>query len=291
MPGKDYCPTCTQVLPENIEKIYKFLQEENDTISLQSKLNDQIKKSQSSVNSLNKKIELIRSELKSDYNVFNQYSENEVTIGSWIENKASVRLYDNLLKQIGELKIEHEEKKDELKNYKTDQEILLERGKKGKIFKDKYFDNNISLGLPELEEERFKKLYDISSFPFQGVQLHLAVLSYHFAFNYLLTKTQDIHRLPFILDSIFKEDIDGKNKKIILKFINSNFPKDTQTILSIADDKNVDSKIDDYSKNIFKNNAHLICIGDGINKKALLKANDKSKEELIQSSYEIMENV
>lgn len=101
--------------------------------------------------------------------------------------------------------------------------------------------------------------------------MHLAVLSYHFAFNKLLTESTDIHRLPFILDSVFKEDIDGGNKDNILKFISSNFPTDTQTILSIADDKNIDSRIEYYSKEIFKGNAHLICIGNGIEKKALLK--------------------
>jgi len=104
-------------------------------------------------------------------------------------------------------------------------------------------------------------------------------------------ETPGIHRLPFILDSIFKEDIEGGNKEKILNFINSNFPKDTQTILSIADDKNIDSKIECYSNDILKDNAYLICIGDGVNEKALLKANDKSKDELIQDSYEIMETV
>ena len=98
-------------------------------------------------------------------------------------------------------------------------------------------------------------------------------------------------RLPFILDSIFKEDIEGGNKEKILNFINSNFPKDTQTILSIADDKNIDSHIEHYKNDIFKDNAHMICIGKGTEEKALLSENDNSKSELITDSYEIMETI
>ncbi|MFT4646582.1 MAG: hypothetical protein ACI8ZX_003013 [Planctomycetota bacterium] len=116
-------------------------------------------------------------------------------------------------------------------------------------------------------------------------------MSYHFAFNELLTKTKGIHRLPFILDSIFKEDIEGGNKEKILSFINTNFPKDTQTILSIADDKNIDSHIEQYKNEIFKDNAHLICIGNGTEEKALLAENDNSQSELISETYEIIETI
>lgn len=160
-----------------------------------------------------------------------------------------------------------------------------------KIFKDKYFTYNSELGLPSLQDERYYRLYDISSFPFQGVQLHLAVLSYHFAFNHILSKTTDIHRLPFILDSVFKEDIEGGNKERILKFINANFPKDTQTILSIADDKNVDSLIEKYKSEIFKDNAHMICIGNGTKERALLSDYDDTHKELIEDTFEILETV
>src|SRR5690606_16388363 len=143
---------------------------------------------------------------------FNKYSENDITLENYIESKANIQLFENLAKQIGQLTIDLNYEKEELKKYKTDDDINLERTKKSNIFKSKYFTYNSELGIPALEVERFYKLYEISSFPFQGVELHKAVLSYHFAFNYLLTQTSDIHRLPFILDSVFKEDIDGGNR-------------------------------------------------------------------------------
>lgn len=290
-PGKDSCPTCTQILPSHIKDVYSFFQEENDTITLKRELNEKIKKMQSSLNSLNKKIEENRAEIGSTFKTFNKYSENDITLENYIESKANTQLFENLIKQIGQLTIDLNYEKEELKKYKTDEDINLERSKKSNIFKSKYFAYNSELGIPALEDERFYKLYEISSFPFQGVELHKAVLSYHFAFNYLLTQTSDIHRLPFILDSVFKEDIDGGNRIKILKFITKNFPTDTQTILSIADDKNQDSKIEEYKTDIFKDKAHLICIGNGEEEKALLKENDNSQKSLIEETFEIIENI
>lgn len=290
-PGKDSCPTCTQVLPSNIEDVYSFFQEENDTLSLKKDLNEKIKKMQSTLNSLNKKIEEDRAEIGSTFKTFNKYSDNDITLESYIESKANTQLFENLVKQVGQLTIDLDHQKEELKKYKTDDDINFERNKKSSIFKSKYFTYNSELGLPALEDERFYKLYEISSFPFQGVELHKAVLSYHFAFNYLLTQTSEIHRFPFILDSVFKEDIDGGNRIKILKFITKNFPTDTQTILSIADDKNQDSKIEEYKRDIFKEKAHLICIGNGEEEKALLKENDNSQKSLIDETFEIIENI
>ena len=290
-PGKDSCPTCTQVLPSKIEDVYSFFQEENDTLSLKRDLNEKIKKMQSSLNSLNKKIEEDRAEIGSTFKTFNKYSDNDITLESYIESKANAQLFENLIKQVGQLTIDLDRQKEELKKYKTDDDINFERNKKSSTFKSKYFTYNSELGLPALEDERFYKLYEISSFPFQGVELHKAVLSYHFAFNYLLTQTSEIHRLPFILDSVFKEDIDGGNRIKILKFITKNSPTDTQTILSIADDKNQDSKIEEYKTDIFKEKAHLICIGNGEEEKALLKENDNSQKSLIDETFEIIENI
>jgi len=289
-PGTDSCPTCSQTLPKSIEDMYEYFQEENDTSKIQSELKEKIKKSQASINSINKKISSLKEELESETRIYNQYSVDNLTFESWINNKANIQLNNNITSQVGRLSLTLEEQKEKLSEFKTDSEILSERSKKSKIFKDYYKSNNAFLGLPELKESRFNDLYDISSFPFQGVQLHLAVLSYHFAFNRLLTDSSGIHRIPFILDSIFKEDIEQGTKNKILKFINSHHPKDTQTILSIADDKNVDSKIETYSSEFFNKEAKMICIGEGVREKSLLIDNDGEQKTLIENSFELLEN-
>lgn len=104
-------------------------------------------------------------------------------------------------------------------------------------------------------------MFEITAFPLQGVELHKTVMAYHFAFNKYIKATSYIHRIPFMLDAIFKEDIDIDNKDKILKFIEKHKPSDTQTIISIADTKNEREVIKGYNKNYFYNEATLICIG------------------------------
>ena len=291
-PGIGKCPTCTQLLPNEIAEVYEHYQEENDTNLIKNELNERIKESQSTLNSLDNKITNLKVEIKNDYILYNEYSKENLTFDKWVNNKANTKLLENLFLQKNELQSKLTCVQEELVKYKTDKEIFTERNNKNIIFKEQFFKNNIELGIPNFEDDRFSKIYEISSFPFLGVELHLAVLSYHFAFNFLLSKINHIHRLPLLLDSVFEGDVDGKNKNKILKFIQSNCPKDTQCIISIADSKEKDSKIDEYSTQIFKNNVKLICIGDGINKKSLLNYDNGNQiHELINSTFEILETV
>jgi hypothetical protein len=290
-PGKNNCPTCTQILPHNIESIYNYFQEENDSIALESELKLKIKSDQTDINSISTKIEKLKDDISTDNKIYEQYSEKDITLKEWIDNKAKLKLRSNILEQIGELESELELLKNKLKEFKTDEEILEERRKYSYQFEKIFLSFNTELNISNLDEDRFKRLYNISSFPFQGVELHKAVLSYNFAFNKLISKTSDIHRFPFILDSIFKEDVELGNKEVILKFIQKNSPDETQTIFSIADDKNKDSKIDAYSSEIFNNKVNLICIGDGVEERALLKKYDSSHDDLINDTFEIMGTV
>ena len=290
-PGKDQCPSCSQELPINIEEVYQHLQAKNDTVSTERQLKEKIQIMQSQLNTLNKKIEDQRDELKVLHGYFNKYTESSVSLESWINDKANVKLSNNLISKIGELVIELNSVKEKLREYKTDEQIIFERERKNRLFSETYISFKRKLGLLENVSVRENMIYEISNFPYQGVRLHLAVLSYHFAFNRVISDTPGIHRLPFILDSVFKEDIDGGNRVKILEFINSNFPNDTQTILSIADDKFQDSRIEEYSRTIFKDNGNLICLGGGSEEKSLLQKNDNSQKELIEETFLIIEDV
>ena len=105
----------------------------------------------------------------------------------------------------------------------------------------------------------------------------------------MISKTDNVHRLPFFLDGVFKEDLDANSKTNILKFIVSNIPSDTQTIMSIADHKEEDSKIEEYSNEIFGEVTNLICIGNGIEQKALLTSYDGSHRDIVDDSYGIID--
>lgn len=288
-PGKDNCPICQQLLPNDTKQIYEYYQEENDTIKIKQRIQTENKKIQSELNSLNKKINELRSILEDDYRKHVIYSNNNVTLDEWIKTQADIKLENSIQENIGVLAIDIEEIKGQLKDFKNDDDIESERLAKNKNFKKYYNFNNQKLDVSILNDSRFNYVYELSSFPFQGVELHLAVLSYHFAFNKIINETESIHRLPFILDSIFKEDLEGNSKKKILEFICNNLPSDTQTIISIADNKTKDSKIEDYRKDFFANNTQLICIGDSTNKESILKPHGQELDDVLNETFEIME--
>jgi len=288
-PGKDNCPICQQTLPVDTKQIYEYYQEENDTIKIKEQIQAENKKIQSELNSLNKKIEELRILLADDYYKHIIYSNNNVTLDEWIKTQANIKLESSINENIGKLAKEIAEIKDKLKAFKDDEDIENERLIKNKKFKQYYNINNIKLEVPKLEDNRFNYIYELSSFPFQGVELHLAVLSYHLSFNKIISETDSIHRLPLILDSIFKEDLDGYSKEKILDFICNNQPNDTQTIISVADNKSKDPKIDYYKNKFFNTETKLICIGNSIDKESILQKHDILLDEILNDTYEIME--
>ena len=291
-PGKDPCPTCKQILPSNIKDVYEFYQEENDTIKLKADLQEQNKELQSKINSLNKKITELRQELHAENRKFLKYSNNNITLDDFIQSKANLVLDKSIVENIGILNIEISDLVIKLKGFNLDEDLGFERAKKNKVFKKMYQINNSLLDVPKVDDDRFNNVYELSSFPFQGVLLHLAVLSYHLAFNNIIKETRNIHRLPFILDSVFKEDIDVPNRERILKFINKNKPSDIQTIISIADSKAKDPKIDHYRNTIFNSDTKFIQIGNYIDKESLLTECDMEVYgRILNDSYEIMETI
>lgn len=89
--------------------------------------------------------------------------------------------------------------------------LFVERFNKEKDFKGIFKKYLNDMQLFNVTEPRYTDFYKINSFPFQGVELHKTVMSYHFALNSLIRETNNIHRLPFMLDAILKEDIDDRN--------------------------------------------------------------------------------
>ena len=290
-PGKDNCPICQQILPIDTKEIYEYYQEENDTLKIKEQIQSENKKIQSELNSIDKKIKELRDLLSKDYHKHITYSNNKLTLDDWIKTQANIKLESSINENIGSLAIEIKNLKEQLKVFKDDNDIEFERMNKNKKFKQYYNLNNIKLDVPKLEDNRFNYIYDLSSFPFQGVELHLAVLSYHFSFNKIINETDSIHRLPLILDSIFKEDLEPVSKEKILDFICDNQPTDTQTIISVADNKSKDPKIDFYKNKFFDTETKLICIGNSIDKESILKPHDKELDEILNDTFEIIEYV
>ncbi|WP_344851402.1 hypothetical protein [Pedobacter jeongneungensis] len=265
------CPVCKQSLPHPVSATYKHLQEENDTNTEIARYRAKIKDVQGLINSLNKKIKEKKQIIEDAYRIVSRYTNTEHSFESWLNNKANLKLSENVSKNIGDLVLQQNRLKEELKNYKTAEEVEQIRKQKNYEFEKIFVQYRTDLEtVDELDENRFTKLYDITAFPSDGVELHKTIMAYHFAFNKLIKSTENIHRLPFMLDAIFKEDIEAYNKTVILKFIAKNKPDDTQTILSIAEKSDHEKVVNEYNATYFNNQGKVILIGGGVNVKSFL---------------------
>lgn len=285
------CPTCKQKLSNSIDEIYEYYQDLNDTEKQIKELNDaidELKNLKGKINSLELKIQNQKELVSKDYSVLLQYRVDDLTYSTWLNNKANVQLSRNILIQIGELSIKLDKIKDELKEFKTDDEIRKERNAKDYIFK-KYFEQYLDeLEVKEFDDDKYLLLYHMSLFPKQGVELLETLLAYYFAFNKIIKETSYVHRFPFMMDAIFKEDIDDENRSAILRFINKHKPSDSQVIMSIAESKDNIKTASDYNRDYFNNKAKLILISKE-KKRSFLSTYNNEYELYLSETLSMME--
>lgn len=287
-PIEGNCPVCKQALHYSIDASYKYFQEENDTEQEKKKCKENIKELQSQINSLRTKIIELNQSILKEYEILREYFNYNINYDSWIKNKVNSQLISDIKYRVGELTNEKIEIQDELKCFKTEEEVEKFRQSKNKEFSTIFTKYLNILGVKSLDEGRYTLLYKISAFPYQGVELHKTVLAYNFAFNRLISKTKGIHRFPFMLDAIFKEDIDELNKNQIVEFISKYKLDDTQLILSIAEIKQNEKNINEYNETYFDGKAKLICIGRGTKERAFLQSYDGSKDDYLEETLNII---
>lgn len=254
------CPTCSQKLNNSIAEKYEYFQNLYDTEEQIAIAIKDSKKLKGTINSLEIKIDEQRRLVSKDYSFLLSYQIDDMTLNTWLDNKANIKLSSNIVNQIGKLTITLNEKISKLKKFKTPEEIKKERNSIDYKFREYFVDNLKQLKVKAFDDTRYTLLYQMKLFPRQGVELLKTLLAYNFAFNKTIKKTSYVHRFPFLMDAIFKEDIDFTNRKLILEFISKNSPTDTQTIFSIAETKDNEKTADDYNTEIFNGKANLILI-------------------------------
>lgn len=293
-PENGNCPVCKNQLIFSTQAVYGYQQDLNDTENQILEIKEKHKDIQGKINSLTNVIEGLKKEIALDFDIVKKYNQQNVTFESWLDNKSNSNLIENIDTKLKTLNSNLNTTNENLAKYKTDQDIDDLRGQS-----DKRFATTFKTYLKELEvnnqsmekEYKYTTLYKSSIFPSQGVELHKTVLAHNFAFNQMIKNTEYVHRLPFLIDAIFKEDIDIPNKEKILNFVHKKRPTDTQLIVSIAYKKEEnDSMIHGYNEKHFDNNANLICIGDGVHEKAFLQSYSNQHDDLIQDTFKIMEN-
>lgn len=287
------CPVCRQTLPLTIETAYIHLQDVDDTESELLNIKTKIKAIVTKIDSCEKKRAELSDQIEKERNILNQYSANEVTMERWINSQANEMYVSNIESKKIEILKRLDEITTKLDTFKTETEINSLRNTEKREFRGK-FENYMSSLQVEYSifygEDRFFDLYKISALPYQGVELLKAMMAYHFAFNQQIKSNNSIHRLPFMLDAIFKEDIDLPNKNLILAFIRDCHPKDTQLIFSMADKIEGDNQIrattvnDEYYNGL----AHLIHISD--DKRSILKDWNEEYDELKLETISVMDS-
>ncbi|MCT4614297.1 MAG: hypothetical protein N4A49_05425 [Marinifilaceae bacterium] len=285
-PYKDNCPTCKQKLPNTIERVYEYFQDIEDTEKQLKTNKKEISDKKGNLNSLKKKNCELRTEIEKRYSVLKDYNIDNLSVNTWLENKANVTLSKKIQQQLGIIEIELQGVIGELNKFKTEELIIAERKKKEKSFYTLF-----SSYLKELEVKMIKDdytLYANKLFPQQGVELLKTLLAYYFSLNKLFSSTSYVHRLPMVMDAIFKEDVDESNRALILDFINKFKPCDTQIIFSVAESKNNNKTAFDYNKEHFNSNCKLIEI-DTKKERAFLSEFQAKYEEIKNETLELIE--
>lgn len=285
-PLKNKCPTCRQLLPSSTEILYEYFQDHDDTLQQIKNIKQEIKEKTGKINSLQKEINELRVKISKDYSILEKYEVEGLTVNKWIENKANIQLSKNIVTKIGQLKINIDDVNKKLEEFKTEDSLDSERKIKDDIFNRTFNDKLKMLSVNNFGESY--SLYKMGLFPQQGVELLKTLLAYHFTFNNMIKETTYIHRLPFVLDAIFKEDVDEQNREDILKFINTNKPTDTQLIFSVAQSKDKNIKAVEYNRTCFNNEAKLILINLE-NDRSFLRDYNKEYDKLRDETLSITE--
>ncbi|MDP8051657.1 hypothetical protein QJU23_04345 [Pasteurella atlantica] len=297
--GIDKCPACKQILQYSLTGLYEHYQKAHDSEALKKHLDGEVKKVKSSVTTCNAKLGKIIQENSEKFKLVEALKIEDTTLELWLDRKATVQLQLKLEADIKKLSKDLSNVEGDIEKLigDTELEAVLDSKRKSKITRfKKMFRNGLSiLGVKQLTEERYLDIYQISSFPYQGVELHKTMLAYHFNFNSIISSSINIHRLPFLLDGILKEDIDQNNFPKLFNFIESNRPQDTQTFMSISDykdkhhrDNQARKSIDEIITEYFPN-ANKITIGDGIQERAFLSEKLDKTYKIYQDTYNIME--
>ena len=297
-PEIDTCPVCIQTLPSSLEAVYSYQQDKNDTEKEIDLIKTEMINLQSKINSASKKIYSIIDCVERRYSVVKSYlsSDSKVTFDAWLDHKSDLKLIKNIELSLADKASELQQIIDEIEKIDTDENIESIRNAREKLFLEYFQDYLSKLNVSGFEEARYNRLYKINSFPYQGVELHKTVIAYHFALNKLIGNTKGIHRFPFILDAIMKEDIDEENRGKIFGFLNEFAPDDTQMFFSVSEsslhaenDKTTTNNINIVNKKYFAEKGKIIQIGDGNSERSLLTDQHGRHDKLVQSTLEMMD--
>lgn len=284
------CPICNRPLDSSLVAIYEHMQYCIDTNEELKDISDRISKANSAIDSLQKKIDAKRLRIEREREVFEALKlQEDISVKEWIDSRVQSEVSKTLDIDLMNYRSQIQLLQEKRKEFKSNDDIKKEQSEIESKFLSKFLKGLIELDVdycPFKSEDRFFKLYKISALPYQGTELLEALMAYHFAFNELVREQGMVVRLPFMLDAIFKEDIDIKHRRDILKFISNHLPSDTQLIFSMADQERGENQLNAETCNVefFNNKARLLFTSN--EKKNLMKPLGDGFDKLIEETEE-----
>lgn len=296
-PKIDQCPTCEQNLPGDLKDFYNYNQDINDALKERERVKEDIKKSVSNLNSTEKSVFALRIKAEEEFGILHRLKAENITFDSWLDHNANLRLLKNISTKKASCEKRIDALKAEIECIGHGIDIESERRKKEKEFLSIFKIKAESLGVNLPTEQKYQDLYSLNSFPYQGVELHLLLMAYNFSFYEMVIKNPGIHNFPFLLDAVFKEDIDTKSRGEIFDFLSRETTKSGQIIFSVAEYKKDETSsgplfdIETIKNTYFPINTKLICIGDSKTKRSFLYDSALIDIALIEDTIGLLETL
>jgi hypothetical protein len=297
-PKIDQCPTCEQRLPGDLKDIYSYSQDVNDAIKESDRVKEDIRKNVSLLNSTERAVSTLRMQIEKDYGVLRRLKAENITFESWVDHNVNLRLLKNIAIKKDSCNKRIVELNDSLEGIGGGVDVELERRKKEGEFLAIFKTKAESLGVKIPSEKKYQDLYSLNSFPYQGVELHKLLMAYNFSFYEMVVNNANVHSFPFLLDAVFKEDIDVDSRGKIFEFLSVETSKAGQVIFSVAEYNKKDEaspgalfNVGDIRNAYFSSDTKLICIGDSKTKRAFLSDSSLISAALIEETIQYLETI
>lgn len=296
-PKIDQCPTCDQNLPGDLKEFYKYSQDINDALKEKVIVKENIKNNASKLNSVEKLVTLWRENIEEKYGILQRLKSDNITFDSWLDHNANLRMLENISIKKASCEKRISDINDKIKELGNGVDIDSLRKDKERYFLSIFKRKVLALGIQLPRETKHQDLYSLNSFPYQGVELHQLLMAYNFSFYEMIMKNTSLHSFPFLLDAVFKEDIDTDSRSNILKFLSQETKSSGQVIFSVAEYKGDETlsnplfNIETIKSEYFSSSTKLICIGDSKTKRSFLSKTALIDNALINDTINLLEVV
>ncbi|MGS0824377.1 hypothetical protein ACVBIO_01060 [Shewanella sp. 0m-8] len=296
-PKIDHCPTCDQNLPGDLKEFYKYSQDINDAFKEKDIVKEKIKNNATKLNSVEQRVTYLRTKVEEDYGLLRRLKSDNITFDSWLDHNANLRVLKNIAIKKGTCKKRIDRINEEIEELGNGFDIDSLRRAKERDFLAIFKRKILALGVQLPKETKYQELYSLNSFPYQGVELHQLLMAYNFSFYEMVMKNTSLHSFPFLLDAIFKEDIDTESRSNIFKFLSQETKSSGQVVFSVAEYKGDETSsnplfnIETIKSEYFSSATKLICIGDSKTKHSFLSETALIDSVLINDTINLLEVV